>query len=195
MTLCYQCKFAPVNYDSKTCVQCLQRHGYTFDGSKWIKGQVDERDCRDCANFPEFQGWTGLCENCREYTPRGIIKHNFTGQGRTSLVDAFDGEKREITIPNTSSLSDRVQRHSEICKGLTDLYERKNHDYGDSFHKTFLEEGFAMSRIRLSDKLERFKSLTKSGEQKVNDESIVDTLKDMANYAIMTVLEIERGDT
>jgi isopropylmalate/homocitrate/citramalate synthase len=110
-------------------------------------------------------------------------------------VDAFDGEKREITIPNTSSLSDRVQRHSEICKGLTDLYERKNHDYGDSFHKTFLEEGFAMSRIRLSDKLERFKSLTKSGEQKVNDESIVDTLKDMANYAIMTVLEIERGDT
>lgn len=67
----------------------------------------------------------------------------------------------------------------------------KNHDYGDSFHQTFTEEGMAMARIRLGDKLARFKSLTKSGVQEVKDESIRDTLIDLANYAIMTVLEMD----
>ena len=53
------------------------------------------------------------------------------------------------------------------------------------------EEGMAMARIRLGDKLARFKSLTKSGVQEVKDESIRDTLIDLANYAIMTVLEMD----
>ena len=43
----------------------------------------------------------------------------------------------------------------------------------------------------LGDKLARFKSLTKSGVQEVKDESIRDTLIDLANYAIMTVLEMD----
>ena len=56
---------------------------------------------------------------------------------------------------------------------------------------TFVEEGMAMARIRLGDKFNRFKTLSRSGEQKVDDESIRDTLIDLANYAIMTVLEME----
>lgn len=86
----------------------------------------------------------------------------------------------------------KVEKHMELCKKLNDVYAKKNHDYGDSFHGTFVEEGMAMARIRLSDKLNRFKKLTREGvEQAVEDESIVDTLMDLANYAIMTVLEIE----
>lgn len=68
----------------------------------------------------------------------------------------------------------KVQRHAEICKEINNLYERKNHDYGDSFHQTFVEEGMAMARIRLGDKFSRFKTLSRGGEQKVNDESIRD---------------------
>lgn len=85
----------------------------------------------------------------------------------------------------------KTERHSDICKEINALYARKNHDYGDSFHQTFTEEGMAMARIRLGDKLSRFKTLSRGGEQKVNDESIRDTLIDLANYAIMTVLEME----
>lgn len=86
----------------------------------------------------------------------------------------------------------KVERHMDICKGLNEIYEQKNHDYGDSFHDTFVEEGMAMARIRLSDKLNRFKKLSKAdSEQKVNDESIRDTLLDLANYAIMTVMEMD----
>jgi hypothetical protein len=85
----------------------------------------------------------------------------------------------------------KVEHHAEICAYLNGIYERKNADYGDSFHKTFLEEGMAMARIRLTDKLERFKKLTKSKDQQVKDESIRDTLLDLANYAIMTVMELD----
>ena len=84
--------------------------------------------------------------------------------------------------------------HREICEEINDLYARKNHDYGDSFHQTFVEEGMAMARIRLGDKFNRFKTLSRNEEQKVNDESIRDTLIDLANYAIMTVLEMEVSD-
>ena len=86
----------------------------------------------------------------------------------------------------------KVDRHRAICQEINELYARKKHDYGDSFHQTFVEEGFAMSRIRLSDKLNRFKALSrKEGERQVKDESLRDTLIDLANYAIMTVLEME----
>ena len=93
-------------------------------------------------------------------------------------------EEGEIRMEN-------VKKHMEICKELNDLYERKNRDYGDSFHISFAEEGMAMARIRLGDKLNRFKTLTKGGGQQVQEESIRDTLIDLANYAIMTVMEID----
>lgn len=87
----------------------------------------------------------------------------------------------------------KVDMHFDICTGLNKIYEQKNHDYGDSFHDTFVEEGLAMARIRLSDKLNRFKKLSRlTGEdgKLVKDESIEDTLLDLANYAIMTVMEL-----
>ena len=88
----------------------------------------------------------------------------------------------------------KPEQHMELCKYLNRLYAKKNHDYGDSFHQTFVEEGMAMARIRLGDKFNRFKTLSRGGDQKVNDESIRDTLIDLANYAIMTVLEMEVTD-
>lgn len=88
--------------------------------------------------------------------------------------------------------ADKVERHKQICLALNSLYARKNHDYGDSFHQTFVEEGMAMPRIRLGDKFNRFKTLSrKLDAQRVSDESLKDTLLDLANYAIMTVLEME----
>lgn len=90
-------------------------------------------------------------------------------------------------------MQEKVDRHKALCDELNQLYDKKNHDYGDSFHETFLEEGMAMSRIRLMDKLNRFKKLSKS-ERMVKDESIRDTLLDLANYALMTVLEMEEID-
>ena len=85
----------------------------------------------------------------------------------------------------------KVAHHRMICDEINELYAKKNHDYGDSFAQSFREEGMAMVRIRLGDKFNRLKALTRGGEQKVSDESIRDTLIDLANYAIMTDLEME----
>lgn len=94
----------------------------------------------------------------------------------------------------------KVEKHRDICDELNQIYEQKNHDYGDSFHKSWIEEGMAMPRIRLGDKFYRFKTLTLNANsqdadaQRVKDESIRDTLLDLANYAIMTIMELdERG--
>ena len=57
-----------------------------------------------------------------------------------------------------------------------------------------------MTRIRLGDKFSRFKTLSRlsandAGQQQVADESIRDTLMDLANYAIMTILEMDGEKT
>jgi hypothetical protein len=48
-----------------------------------------------------------------------------------------------------------------------------------------------MAAIRLEDKLQRFEILIRA-ESRVKDESIRDTLIDLANYSIMTVMELDR---
>ena len=88
---------------------------------------------------------------------------------------------------------DNLRMHKSVCDELNALYERKNHDYGDSYHNTYLKWGLTMAAIRLEDKLSRFETLIRA-EGKVQDESIRDTLIDLANYAIMTVMEIDREE-
>ena len=87
----------------------------------------------------------------------------------------------------------KVDVHMSICEDLNELYARKNADYGDSFGKSFEEYGLTMACIRLEDKLNRIKALSKQ-DARVSDERIEDTLMDLANYAIMTLVELTRGE-
>ena len=41
--------------------------------------------------------------------------------------------------------ADNVERHKKLCQILNEIYSKKNHDYGDSFHQSFLEEGLTMA--------------------------------------------------
>lgn len=77
--------------------------------------------------------------------------------------------------------------HKDILVQLHQTYARKNHDYGNSFHKVREEFPNAVL-IRLMDKLERLKTIYNSTSL-VLDESIEDTLLALANYAIMEVVE------
>lgn len=88
---------------------------------------------------------------------------------------------------------DKVQRFKEITSDMAETYERKNNDYSDSFGQSIREFGFVAGVVRISDKFNRLKSLLSGKEQKVNDESVQDTLLDMANYCIMLKMEMENG--
>ena len=82
----------------------------------------------------------------------------------------------------------------EVTEWMNNVYERKNADYGDSFSKTFEEFGLTSSAIRINDKTERFKKLIKQ-EAQVPEETIKDTLLDLANYAVLTLVEMSKRET
>ena len=85
----------------------------------------------------------------------------------------------------------KLEKHKELLDELHTTYHCKNHDYGDSFGETYEKLGMISAVTRISDKNNRLMTLcTKEG--KVSDESVRDTLMDMANYCIMTVTEMER---
>ena len=88
-------------------------------------------------------------------------------------------------------MSNIVEQHFKVCTELNDLYEKKNHDYGNSFSATFKKLGIISAVTRITDKCNRLTELAVNAKQKVVSESIRDTLIDLANYAIMTIMELD----
>mgnify|MGYP004437495333 FL=1 len=88
---------------------------------------------------------------------------------------------------------DKGLRYTKIVNEMYEIYKAKNADYGDSVHETFLKYGLLSFLVRMEDKISRLRSLTLKGkkEQRVKNESILDTLQDLANYAILAIIELE----
>ena len=95
--------------------------------------------------------------------------------------------------------NEKLKRLKEIHQQEEALYSERNEKYGDSFAKTFQEYGTAVALIRLEDKLNRAKTLISMGLNGSDGESLIDTLKDLSNYANMTIIELsspnEKEDT
>ena len=85
----------------------------------------------------------------------------------------------------------KIDRLEKLTEQLIETYKAKNADYGDSFADSFREFGITSAVVRMNDKMNRIKSLSKGEERQVKDESIKDSLMDLANYALMTVIEVE----
>lgn len=81
------------------------------------------------------------------------------------------------------------------CTNLASTLIKKNRDYGDSFRKLYDEYGDNSTAWRLTDKLNRYKTLNKQ-DNLVKDESKDDTLQDIAGYSILTLVtkQLSRGD-
>lgn len=88
---------------------------------------------------------------------------------------------------------DKLKAHENLCTEIHELYINKNHDYGDSFGKTYATLGIISAATRISDKYNRFIELAKGNEPLVSTETIRDTLIDMANYALMTIIELDNN--
>ena len=88
---------------------------------------------------------------------------------------------------------DKTTTHENLCKEIHELYVNKNHDYGDSFGKTYKDLGIISAATRISDKYNRFIELAKGNKPFVSTETIRDTLIDMANYALMTIIELDNN--
>lgn len=87
-----------------------------------------------------------------------------------------------------------INKFKEITEEMVELYERKNSDYGDSVHDTYVKYGPVSFLVRMEDKINRVKTLTEKEDcdYKVKDEKVRDSLINLANYAILMVMEMER---
>lgn len=85
-------------------------------------------------------------------------------------------------------------RVPELLDELNRTYWQKNTAYGDSFHRTVRQYGLIAALARIADKFHRAEHLILAPGTDINDESLRDTLMDLAGYAIMTAAELEGND-
>ena len=84
-------------------------------------------------------------------------------------------------------------RHKKILDKMHDIYVSKNHDYDDSFSYIYQKYGQNHALAMIETKFRRLESLNKKTAQVAN-ESAIDSLYDLANYAVLTIMEIEKSD-
>ena len=89
------------------------------------------------------------------------------------------------------NIKQKSELFRSIVNEMADLYEKKNSNYGDSFGKLYEELGPTSGLVPLYNKLHRAASLIKG--DKNNFESLEDTLKDLACYAIMNLIEMKNA--
>ena len=78
-----------------------------------------------------------------------------------------------------------------VIAEMLNTYEKKNADYGNSFAETIQEFGFIPAVARINDKLKRVKNMVKGKDMNIKDESMRDNLMDIANYCVLTIMELD----
>lgn len=99
-------------------------------------------------------------------------------------------------------MSKQSRRFHEILETIKELHDKKQHDYGaneDIFANFRLSElsgvpAWQGSVIRMGDKYARMSNFIKKGEFKFKEESIKDTLMDMAIYSLITMILFEEQE-
>ena len=87
---------------------------------------------------------------------------------------------------------DKIARHKELCNKLNSIYIEKNARYGDSVSIVRRELGSLSSLTRMYDKWNRLKNLILHPQlDDAADESVTDTMLDLANYLLIEIIERE----
>ena len=87
--------------------------------------------------------------------------------------------------------NDEVGKFSAVLSEMQEIFRKKNADYGNAFKDMYSEYGLIYPVMHLREKLNRIESIMKNGKAEVSNESIKDSLQDMANYCVMTLIEID----
>ena len=94
-----------------------------------------------------------------------------------------------ICLKDLTNKMDRVKQLQEIHDQSLELFKKKNQDYGDAFAKY----GTLGVLVRISDKLQRFQTITKNQITLVKDEKLEDTLLDLHNYSAMALMLLKEN--
>lgn len=115
------------------------------------------------------------------------------------VEDWFTDKRFELVIQKEvgtgMTKEEYLKFHEEFCAEMVRITKAKNHDYTGTNPDPFAnfrgvenggicstEQGFL---VRMHDKMARISSFVQQGVLAVKDESIEDTLKDLANYSAL----------
>lgn len=144
---------------------------------------------KDSSTCPRVQGNTSTSGTSSNKTITAPCEAPKPAQGSKSRERDGEGkppaERSEASVPEPSNMV----AFRKLAAALASQYQRKNEAYGDSFGKSVKRYGVISALTRMSDKWNRLESLLIDGNKNgVKDESVDDTLLDLATYCIMTVL-------
>lgn len=117
--------------------------------------------------------------------PKAIVK--------AFMLDEYPQDENKQDEQCLGGVKWDVAEFEKITKQMFETYKKKNADYGNSFDDLFDEFGMTSALIRMKDKYNRLKSITEKKDIQVKDESVEDTLLDLANYCILTVLKLRKN--
>lgn len=121
-------------------------------------------------------------------------------KNRRGKIGAVPVKDRTLTdCVHESLVDENVLSFRAIQDKLVNIYAKKNHDYGDSFNEGCNELGVGYAFSRIFDKTKRFQTLAKgimnnSLSIEVQDETIEDTIMDLANYCVMYLAWRDKQD-
>lgn len=115
----------------------------------------------------------------------GRVYVKTVGEDDGRYITKAEYDAQFIDTTQEESQADRIKHAGTE---LTELLVRKNHDYGDSFAKQYEKYGLMSALIRMDDKMRRLETLLGGTDAQV-DESIKDTLLDLAGYALLASVE------
>jgi hypothetical protein len=107
-----------------------------------------------------------------------------SGEAAYSSAIIPEGSEAKVEV------NPKLQLHKKICADLLETYRKKNEAYGDSFGKTYRELGPISAITRMADKMNRIIALAQGARNEVTDESLADSVRDLANYSIMFLIEM-----
>ena len=88
-------------------------------------------------------------------------------------------------------MEDQFNYHKNLCINIHNTFKQKNTAYGNSFEESVLKYGLISALTRMSDKWNRIENLILHPSTDTGDEPLKDSLLDLANYCLMTVMVLE----
>ena len=88
-------------------------------------------------------------------------------------------------------MANKLELMASLLDRELSIYELKNQKYGNSFDLSVKKYGLISALTRMSDKWNRIENLILTHDNGTDDESLKDSLMDLANYCNMTVLILD----
>ena len=90
------------------------------------------------------------------------------------------------------TIDEEIKVFNELTTHMNAVFEKKRNDYGQTTTETFIKFGPVSMLTRMHDKIGRLDNLLVHNKANYVGEAVEDTLLDLANYALITIIELEK---